>query len=221
MGTDDLFKRKKQSALRSSKRRIELRESYDKVLIVTEGEKTEPLYLSAVCDFFGLNQANIEIDPKSDSSPTSVVKYAKTLINKNKIDPYDHVYCVIDRDTHQDFQQALNQVASFKNKDTKLHIILSVPCFEYWIILHFIYTTKPFGVSGDSPCQELIDNELKQYIPNYEKGNITMLTDLVQSQIDVAIANAKRAYNEAIKRGTENPKTEIHILVEYLKNLKN
>jgi hypothetical protein len=38
MGTDDLFKRKKQSALKSSKRRIELRESYDKVLIVTEGE---------------------------------------------------------------------------------------------------------------------------------------------------------------------------------------
>jgi len=221
MGTDDLFKRKKQSALKSSKRRVELRESYDKVLIVTEGEKTEPLYLSAVCDYFGLNQANIEIDPKSDSSPTSVVKYAKSLINKNKIDPYNHVYCVIDRDTHQDFQQALDQVASFKNKDTKLHIILSVPCFEYWILLHFIYTAKPFGVSGDSPCQELIDSELKQYIAKYEKGNTSMLTNLVKGQLDIAIANAKRAYNEAIKRGTENPKTEIHILVEYLKNLKS
>ena len=221
MGTDDLFTRKKQSALKSSKRRLELRESYDKVLIVTEGEKTEPLYLSAVCDYFGLNQANIEIDPKSDSSPTSVVKYAKALINKNKTDPYNHVYCVIDRDRHEDFQKALDQVSGFKNKDTELHVIVSTPCFEYWILLHFIYTTKAFGTSGNSPCQELIEDELKQYIPNYEKGNTSILTSLVEGQLDTAIANAKRSFDEATRRGTENPKTEMHLLVEYLRNLKN
>lgn len=221
MGTDDLFKRKKQSAIKSSKRRLELRESYDKVLIVTEGEKTEPLYLSAVCDYFGLNQANIEIDPKSDSSPTSVVEYAKDLISKNKTDPYNHVYCVIDRDRHDDFQKALDQVSGFRNKDTNLHVIVSTPCFEYWILLHFIYTTKSFGASGDSPCQELINNELKQYIPNYEKGDASILTDLVRGQLNTAIANAKRAYDEATRRETDNPKTEMHKLVEYLKNLKN
>ena len=48
-----------------------------------------------------------------------------------------------------------------------------------------------------------------------------MLTDLVQHQLNTAVANAKRAYNEAIKRATKNPKTQMHILVEYLKNLKN
>ena len=221
MGTDDLFRKKKESAQKSSKRRQERRESYDKVLIVTEGEKTEPLYLSAVCDYFGLSQANIEIDPKSDSSPTSVVKYAKSLINKSKTDPYNHVYCVIDRDRHEDFQTALDQVAGFRNKDTELHVIVSTPCFEYWILLHFIYTTKAFGASGDSPCQELIDNELKQYIPNYEKGDSSILTGLVREQLNTAIAHAKQAFYEATRRGTENPKTEMHILVEYLKNLKN
>ena len=221
MGTDDLFKRKKQSAQKSARRRQESRESYDKVLIVTEGEKTEPLYLSAVCDHFGLNQANIEIDPKSDSSPTSVVKYAKSLISQNKTDPYNHVYCVIDRDTHEDYQTALDQVSGFKNRDTQLHLIVSTPCFEYWVLLHFIYTTKPFGTSGDSPCQELINDELKQYIPHYEKGDVAMLRDLVSSQLDTAIAHAKRAFDEAKRRSTENPKTEMHILVDYLKNLKN
>jgi len=221
MGTDDLFRRKKQSALKSAKRRQERRESYDKVLIVTEGEKTEPLYLSAVCDYFGLNQANIEIDPKSDSSPASVVKYAKALISANKTDPYNHVYCVVDRDRHEDFQKALDQVAGFRNKDTKLHVVVSSPCFEYWLLLHFIYTTKSFGASGDSPCQELIDNELKQYLPNYEKGDASILTDLVKGQLNTAIAHAKQAFDEAIRRETENPKTEMHILVEYLKNLKN
>lgn len=221
MGTDDLFKRKKQSAIKSSKRRLELRDSYDKVLIVTEGEKTEPLYLSAVRDHFGLNQANIVIDPKSDSSPTSVVKHAKTLINENKTDPYSYVYCVIDRDRHADFDKALDQVSGFRNKDTELHVIVSTPCFEYWILLHFIYTTKSFGSSGDSPCQELIDNELKQYISNYEKGNTSILIELVKNQLDTALANAKHSSDEATRRETDNPKTEIHILIEYLKNLKS
>jgi hypothetical protein len=48
-----------------------------------------------------------------------------------------------------------------------------------------------------------------------------MLRNLVNSQLDTAIANAKHAHDEATRRGTDNPKTEIHILVEYLKNLKN
>ena len=223
MGTDDLFKKKKQSAVRSLKRKQELRESYDRVLIVTEGEKTEPLYLTAVCDHFGLNQANVEIDPNSDSSPTSVVKHALKVIGQNLTDPYDRVYCVIDRDTHADFQEAQDQITKYnnRNRDTKIHLIVSAPCFEYWILLHFIYTTKSFGASGDSPCQELINYDLKTYIMDYAKGNASIMVDLVATQLGTALANAKRSFDEAERNGTDNPKTEIHILVEYLKNLKN
>jgi len=223
MGTDDLFKKKKQSAVRSLKRKQELRESYDRVLIVTEGEKTEPLYLTAVCDYFGLNQANVEIDPNSDSSPTSVVKHALKVIGQNLTDSYDRVYCVIDRDTHADFQEAQDQITRYNNRyrDTKIHLIISKPCFEYWLLLHFIYTTKPFGASGDSPCDELISTELKKYIPEYEKGNASIMIDLVNKQLSTALINAKKSFDAAERTGTDNPKTEMYILVEYLKNLKN
>ena len=220
MGTDDLFRKRKARNTKTLSRQREMRESYDKVLIVCEGEKTEPHYITALRDHFGLAQANIKIDPKSDSSPTSVVAYAKELIAANKTDPFDHAYCVIDRDRHSDFQKALDQVAGFRSKDTDLHVIVSNPCFEYWILLHFVYTTKAFGASGDSPCQELISNELKKYIPNYAKGDASVMTDLISNQLGIALANSKRSYNEAIKNGIDNPKTEMHILVEYLKNLK-
>ncbi len=223
MGTDDLFRKKKQSAARSLKRKQELRESYDRVLIVTEGEKTEPLYLAAVCDHFGLSQANIEIDPNSDSSPTSVVAHSKKIIGENITDPYDRVYCVIDRDTHADFQKAQDQITAFnnRNKNTKIHLIVSAPCFEYWILLHFIYTTKSFGTSGDSPCQELISDELKKYIIDYEKGNASIMVDLVANQLGTALANAQRSFEAAQRDGTDTPKTEMHILAQYLKNLKD
>ncbi len=221
MGTDDLFKRKKLAGAKALKRQKQLLESYDNVLIVCEGEKTEPYYLKALREHFGLAQANVKIDPRSDSSPTSVVRYAKTLIKESSASPYDHVYCVIDRDRHADFQKAVDQVNGFKNKDTKLHLIVSNPCFEYWILLHYIYTTKVFGASGDSPCDELISTELKKYIPEYEKGNAFIMIDLVENQLGIALAHAKKSFDAAECSGTDNPKTEMHILVEYLKNLKN
>lgn len=221
MGTDDLFRKRKARSAKAISRQREQRESYDKVLIVCEGEKTEPYYITALRDHFGLSQANIVIDPKSDSSPTSVVKYAKELIKENSTDPYNHVYCVIDRDRHADFQKAVDQVNGFRSKETELHLIISSPCFEYWILLHFVYTTKAFGASGDSPCQELISTELKQYIPDYEKGNAAIMADLVQNQLGTALANAKRSFEAAQRDGTDTPKTEMHILVEYLKNVKN
>ena len=221
MGTDDLFKRRKARNAKAISRQREKREPYDKVLIVCEGEKTEPYYITVLRDYFGLSQANIVIDPKSDSSPSSVVKYAKELIKENSNDPYNHVYCVIDRDRHMDFQKAVDQVNGFRAKGTELHLIISNPCFEYWILLHYVYTTKIFGTSGNSPCQELISTELKRYIPDYEKGNASMMANLVQDNLGRAIANAIRSFETAERNGTDTPKTEMHLLIQYLRNLKD
>jgi len=91
MGTDNLFSKRKAKKVKQLQRAKECREPYDKVLIVCEGEKTEPHYLMALRDHLKLSQANIKIDPNSDSSPTSVVKYAKELIKESPKDPYDNV----------------------------------------------------------------------------------------------------------------------------------
>jgi hypothetical protein len=221
MGSDDLFRKIKARKTDELKRKVANRELYDKVLIVCEGEKTEPFYIEALRDHFQLATANIYIDPNSDSSPTSVVAYAKKLVEEHKYDSFDRVFCVIDRDRHADFDKAIAQIAGFKSKTTTMEAIVSTPCFEYWILLHFVYTTKIFGVSGDSPCQELIRDELRTYISEYQKADAAILTSIVQGQLGTAIANSKRAYEEASRNGTDNPLSTMHVLVEYLKNLKN
>ena len=162
-----------------------------------------------------LSQANIKIDPDSDSSPTSVVKYAKELIKQSERDPYDHVFCVIDRDRHADFDTVMAQISGYRNKCTKLHAIVSNPCFEYWILLHFTYTTKLFGISGDSPCEDLIKSDLKTYSEGYEKGDTTIMTLIIESGLDMAIANAKRANDTAQRNNTDAPTTQMCELVEY------
>lgn len=220
MGTDDLFHKRKAKKTADLKRHKESREPYDKVLIVCEGEKTEPHYLIALRDHLELSQANIKIDPDSDSSPTSVVKYAKQLIKDNQKDPYNHVFCVIDRDRHTCFDTAIAQISGFKNKNTKLHEIVSNPCFEYWILLHFNYTTKLFGTSGDSPCMDLIKNDLRIFIEDYEKGDKAIMPPIIKGGLSMAMANAKRANETAKRNDTDMPTTQMDELVEYLKNLK-
>ena len=64
--------------------------SYDRVLIVCEGSKTEPNYFREIIDHLKLTTANVEVDGSSDSSPRSVVAHA---IQRLQDDPdFDRVY---------------------------------------------------------------------------------------------------------------------------------
>ena len=146
------------------------------------------------------------------------MKYSKELIKESPKDPY--VFCVIDRDRHTDFDTAIAQINGYRNKDTKLHAIVSNPCFEFWILLHFDYTTKLFGTSGDSPCMDLIKNNLKVFIEDYEKGDKAIMPPIIKSGLERAVANAKRANETAKRNGTDNQTTQMDELVDYLKGLK-
>ena len=77
MGTDNLFHKRKARTARALQRRAARRAPYAKILIVCEGEKTEPNYFNGVKDHYGLNSANIEICGECGADPLSIFKYAK------------------------------------------------------------------------------------------------------------------------------------------------
>ncbi len=226
MGTDDLFKKRKAGNTEKLKRKKKSREPYDKLLIVTEGKKTEPNYLNVLRDYLKLSQANIHIDPNSDSTPTSVVRYAKKMIDSQPInDPYNHVFCVMDKDQHTDFNQALDQIREFNNrngnKSPKLYPIVSTPCFEYWLLLHHTYITRSFYTGGNSPCDNVV-TELKKYITNYRKNDKNCMLQLVENNLEQAIVNAENARKAAAVSYADSnaSQTLMGALVYYLKNLK-
>lgn len=84
MGSDDLHHKRKARLAKHLARRRSKRESYDRVLIVCEGSKTELNYLRDLRDSLKLSSANIEIDGNSGSSPKSVVRYAKRRLSEEK-----------------------------------------------------------------------------------------------------------------------------------------
>ncbi|MBU2978803.1 RloB family protein [Alteromonas sp. C1M14] len=221
MGSEDLHHKRKAKASRELKRRASRRSPYDKVLIVCEGEKTEPNYFNELVHYYKLNSANVEIDGSCGSSPKSVFKRAEKLakIEQDKGDSYDRIYCVFDKDSHETYEETKAKIALKKPAGLFFHIV-SVPCFEYWLLLHFQYTTKPFSATGRSSIANEVLKELKKVMPEYSKGDEKVFCTLLE-QLEFAKQNAQRALKAVEKNFTDNPSTHIHELVDYLQNLQN
>lgn len=221
MGSDDLHHKRKAKAERELSRRKSKRSSYEKVLIVCEGEKTEPNYFNEQVNHYKLNSANVAVDGSCGSSPKSVFERAKELaqIEESRGDAYDRVYCVFDKDSHSSYAQTLVDIDSHKSC-SKFLAVTSVPCFEYWLLLHFQYSTKPYHSSGKSSIADQVIKDLKVFITNYSKGDNAIFTQLL-GQLEFAKQNAIRANKTANSNHTDNPTTLVHELVEYLQDLKS
>lgn len=220
MGSDNLFHKRKARGARDLARRKARREPYAKVLIVCEGKKTEPYYLKGLRDHYGLNSANIEVTGDCGSDPLSILEHARQRYREERDagDPYDKVFCVFDKDAHGNYQQTLDAIQLAKPKNV-FEAIYSVPCFEYWLLLHFDYTTRPYAtLPGNSACTQVLA-DLRRYMPAYEKGQPD-IHELLVDQLDAAIANAQRSLQAALRNANDNPSTRVHELVDYLLNIK-
>ena len=137
------------------------------MVIVCEGEKTEPNYFHGFRKEHRLQKELFDVVSGKDghgNDPANLVKFAKE--KKKKLDKdakeygfKDHqVWCVFDRDRHPDIDQAINQAY-----DNKINIAFSNPCFELWLLIHFHEQTSHIE-------REDAERKLGDYIPDYEKG---------------------------------------------------
>jgi hypothetical protein len=187
-----------------------------RILIACEDSKKSPAYLRALRDDLRFNSKQIDIDGSCGSSPISVVNYAIRKIQEdrkqNGKDSYECAYCVIDHDNHETLAEAINKASSHQ----KIKINLSVPCFEFWILLHFQDTDHPFK-NGDA-----VYSAIKKHVPSYDKKS-TDYTFLYEQHLrektEHAIRCSKKIWNECQLRCDKhsNPSTQMHELVEFLK----
>jgi hypothetical protein len=68
-------------------RKLGRRGSYDRILIVSEGSKTEPNYFEEIRTAYRLQTTNVAVQPsKSGTEPIQVVQYAKELFENGDRD---------------------------------------------------------------------------------------------------------------------------------------
>lgn len=203
MGTDDLFK--KARAKREARKSLN-KDILDNILILCEGEKTEPNYFNSIRRKYRL--LNVEVRGLGSNTD----KITKNAIKHHK--NYSQVWCVFDRDSFsaQNFNRAFQMVAKYKN----VHIAYSNEAFELWYLLHFNYYNT--GISRKRYYKLLSELLGKKY-----KKNSTEMYDLICDKENTAIKNAKKLLKSYTKDNPEknNPSTTVYKLVEELNKYKD
>ncbi|AFI05561.1 RloB family protein [Helicobacter cetorum] len=199
-----------------------------RVLIVCEGEKlrSEHLYLSLYKQKFKLESFDIEIVPCGKKSDFyHITQKVLECINKNRGNPYTHVFCVADVDDDKDEKnKKVNiEIGRLKKKCGKQEVraIISNPCFEYWILLHLYYTTAEFK------DDEALKKEIDIYLSNlkiemeYAKNNQKFYRMIIDSY-EIALKNAKQVQKYHKDGGKNenypNPSTQFGELIGFLNN---
>jgi hypothetical protein len=202
MGHDKIFQ--KRNALTRLKNTRKLR----RILIVCEGEKTEPNY-------FRKFPENPEVYDRIDIYGTgyntvSLVNEAirlKVEAQKRK-EPYIEVWCVFDRD---DFPIDQFLAAILLAERNQIKCAYSIEAFELWYMLHFnFYDT---ALSRDQYKEKLTELLKKKY----SKNDPDMYQTL-QKQQKAAIQNAHKLYLRQFAQPLKekNPVTTVFMLVERL-----
>jgi hypothetical protein len=104
------------------------------VLAICEDSKSGLKYLNDASFHFRAS-LKIEVSHCGKTDPKGIVKEA--LKHQKK---FDHVYCVIDRDAHPNFHEAI----ALAKTSNKVSIIASYPCFEFWLF-GYCYTSVSAG----------------------------------------------------------------------------
>ncbi len=163
------------------------------ILIVCEGENTEPSYFRK----FRLSSATIKAVGDGRNT-VAVVKQAMELSSKRN---YEQVWCVFDKDNFpaRDFNSAIT-LATANN----IKVGYSNQAFEYWLILHFTdhqggrmsrrdynqainAQTRPLGVTYNGKADKHISEDLFDLLMAVD--NTTRVR-----RIELAITRAKRNY---------------------------
>jgi hypothetical protein len=185
-------------------------------LIVVEGEATEPAYLEEIRSVLKRKAAAVLVRHGRHTDPVGIVREAIKLRDENELKsvqsntvPFDQVWVVFDRETQIHPRRKQVPAALKLAAANNVHVALSIPSFEFWLLLHFDYTTKAFdGCSA-------VKRALKKFIKDYEKADLP-LNDLL-SRVPTAMKHAAKchAHWDTVD-GDRNPSTRVDKLLRAL-----
>jgi hypothetical protein len=194
------------------RRRGSTRDPLPLILVVCEGRVSEPEYLVAFRIAHGANTVRVRVEsPGGD--PKALVERAVRLRDEADREArrardrnlrYDEVWCVFDVDQHQRLDDARTEAGR-----SRIHLAVSEPCFELWLLLHFVDQTAHL-----SPGQAR--DQLRKHLPSYDKH--------------VSFADVSGGYGKAVRRAEaldarhaaagssgHNPSTGVYRLTERIR----
>ncbi len=188
----------KQKRRDSFHRRRRFREERPAILIFCEGT-TECNYFNNIKNVYELRNVTVKNTKKNQTGFDILIRETQRY-ESNGI--YNDIYCVFDRDGragYEDIKQEMNKEGFTP--------VGSSPCFEYWFLLHFEYTDRPF-----LNC-EAVQRQLKKYFPEYTK-NLPDIYARLKNKTSIAIKHANQARCAAEDIATIPSITDVDELVQ-------
>jgi hypothetical protein len=180
--------------------------------VICEGKVTEPEYFKGFANACENPRVTVECEPEA-GVPLSVVRMARDrkreaeqVAEKEEDDNlrYDAVWVVFDVDEHPNIPSAIQMA-----RDNDIHLAVSNPSFELWLLLHFRDHPGPKD-------RAVVRQLLKGFLPNYDKH--------------VDYKKCLPGYPEAAKRAARlggcdiqacqpgpNPSSGVHVLTESIR----
>ena len=205
-----IIKRIKQKQERE-KRKYRTREKRVRVLIVCEGEKTEPNYFGAIEKKLPKGLIELKISGLGDNT-INVVEYA-IAVRDNADDKgysYDYVWTVFDKDSFP--PERFNGAVFLANREN-IKCAYSNEAFELWYLLHFeFYNTAISRHDYISRLENFIGRRYQKNEPDMFE-----LLENIGSQVN-AINWAKQLEERfnGSNPSLENPVTKVYQLIEFL-----
>ncbi|WP_372495848.1 RloB family protein [Kitasatospora humi] len=177
-----------------------------KILIVTEGIKTEPQYFEGLARHLNSRAIQvISVRPVGlGKDPLSVVKEAITRRAREQRagDPFDATWCAVDVDNHQSLEAA----CSLARKEG-VSLAISNPCFEIWLLWHFADQTT--WIAGAEALARLKERH------GFSGKNLPEAFPF--STYEEAIRRAMHCKSTSVPHRPPNPHSSVALLADVLR----
>lgn len=179
--------------LRGLSRRGPVRDPKIRLVIICEGENTEPQYLKDFARHVGNPLVEIEVVGGAGVPMTLVdraIEARRRLLRRDGYQNGDMVWAVFDRDEHPQVADARARAAA-----NHVHVAYSNPCFELWLILHF----EDFDAPDD---RHQVQYKLAGIDRAYDaKASKIVDFNLLAQRFEAAVTRARRIRQRRIDEG--------------------
>lgn len=198
------------------------------IVIASEGKDTERIYFKALAKEYTNPRVHVHVLERSEneqnnSSPEHVLKQLNDYKSQYELEADDELWLVVDKDRWT--EAMLSRVATECSQEVAMHMALSNPCFELWLLLHMedAVSLPPEEQKQwmenrrkSKNADPYLKVRLRQKIGSYHESSYDALTLIVH--IENAIERARALDKNPTDRWPQTLGTRVYLLAESVMN---
>ena len=198
------------------------------IVIASEGKDTERIYFKALAKEYTNPRVHVHIlersvDEQNNSSPEHVLKQLNDYKSQYELEADDELWLVVDKDRWT--EAMLSRVATECSQEVAMHMALSNPCFELWLLLHLedaASLTPEERVRWmenrrkSKNADPYLKTRLRQKIGSYHESSYDVLTLIVH--VEDAIERARALDKNPADRWSQTLGTRVYLLAKSVMN---